>query len=199
MPISSPCIPLGEEPDILFTRLQAPFVSGVGAYSSNPISKLQFSDKVRYFPREMAFAQPEAFRLTSYAPLDDIIRLDVVEEPATGNPRGLIAFYANGAQRVLGQYRIGHHQLETYLEPRCLCLTFERPGIRPVLQLVRVTASPSCEEGHETHVLMRRRTCYPLTGFVCAQFDFDSISLRFADRDFNLASTLEGHVPTPIL
>ncbi len=191
MPISSPCIPLAEEPEILFTRLQAPFVSGIGAYSSNPVSEFQYSDKVRNFPREMAFAQPEPFRLTSYAPLDDVVRLDMVEEPATGVLRGLIFYYTNGAQRVVGQYQLGRHQLKTYLDPKCLCLKIEQPqGTRSVPQLIRATASPSCEEGHETHTRRQGRACYRLTGFVRAHFGFNSISLRFADRSFNLADAI---------
>ncbi|TQV96615.1 hypothetical protein V2A60_002998 [Cordyceps javanica] len=197
MPISSPCILLGEEPELLFTRLQAPFVSGVGAYSSNPVSKLQYSDEVRSFPREMAFAQPEPFRLTSYAPLDNVVRLDVVEEPTNGALRGLMLHYANGAQRVVGQYRIGQHQLKTYMEPKCLCLRSERPqgGGMMVPPLLRATASHSCEGGHEAHTRSRGRACYPLSGFVRAQFDFDSISFRFADHDFKLVDAMEGAVP----
>ncbi|ATY61052.1 hypothetical protein A9K55_005974 [Cordyceps militaris] len=188
MPLRSPYIPLGEEPELLFTRLQAPFVSGVGAYSSKPVSEFLYSEKIRNFPREMTFGQPDPFKLTSFAPLDDLVRLDIVEEPTAGVLRGLMLYYTNGAQRVVGQYRIGHHQLRTYMQPKCLCLKYDpQQGTIPVRQLVRATASPSCEEGHESHTRRQGFACFRLTGFIRAEFDFDTISLRFADRDSKLA------------
>ncbi|KAJ6786317.1 hypothetical protein PWT90_09328 [Aphanocladium album] len=198
MPLSSPCISVSEEPDVLFTRLQVSFVSGFGAYSTKPVSEFQYSDKIRNVPREMTFGQAEAFRLTSYAPLDDIVRLDLVEEPRNGTLRGLIFHYRNGAQRAVGQYQIGYHSLKTYQHPKCLCLKRERQQTaRPVPQGIRATASPSCEEGHETHIRKQGCACYPLTGYLRAQFDSDSISLRFAHRDFKLADAMEGPVPAP--
>ncbi|KAJ3474782.1 hypothetical protein NLG97_g9699 [Lecanicillium saksenae] len=175
-----------------------PMYTCFGGYSTKPVSEIRYSEKIRNVPMEMTFPQAEAFRLTSYAPLDDVVRLDLVEEPTNGTLRGLYFYYKNGAQRVVGQYRLGYHKLKTYLNPKCLCLRRERQQTsQPVPQAIRATASPSCEEGHETHTRSNGRACYRLTGYVRAQFDSDSILLRFADCQSRLTDAMEGPVPSP--
>lgn len=191
MPINVPCIPLSEEPEMLFTRLQISFVSGFGAYNSKQVSQLKYTDKVTHPPAAMTFGQYEAFKLTSYAPLDNIVRVDVAVEPISEALQGIIFYYTDGAQRSVGQYRIGYNAIQTYMNPACLCLRQEQlQGTRPAAHILRVTGSPSCHEGHETHTRENGCTCYRLTGFIRAQFDSESISLHFADREAQRAETM---------
>lgn len=200
MPIGSPCLPICEEPDVLFTRLQVSFVSAFGAYSGKPLSEFQYSDEVKRTSGEITFASAEPFKLTAFAKLDDLVRLDLIEHPTNGTLRGLLFYYTDGSQRLVGQYQIGHHSARTYMDPKCLCLRHERqrsPGMLP--QSIYATVSPSCEAGHETHTRRYGGACYKLTGFIRAQFDADTISLRFADRDLVLADALEGMQGEPPL
>lgn len=196
MPTSNQFIALGEEPEVLFTRLQVSFVSGIGAFSTKPIATPQYIDKVRRIPQEMMFGHFDAFRLTSYASLDGVVRLDVVEEPTIGALRGLVLYYSNGAQRALGQYKIGHHTIKTYMRPTCLCLGRQRRQLgRQFVHSIYAAGSPSTEQGHELHTRANGRACYRIQGFVRAQFDSDSISLRFATTALEVADSLQGAVP----
>lgn len=179
IPENCPCIPLGVEPDVLFTRLQVSAVSGVGAYSTKPVAELPLPDVI---PPEVLFGHHDSFRLTSYASLDDVTRVDLIENPATGAFQGMMMYYANGAQRTIGQYKIGHHMITSHMKPACVCLSrAQRQGKYRMIPVTIATCSATCNEGHETHTRSNTRACYRIAGIVRAQFEAESITLRFSD------------------
>jgi hypothetical protein len=159
-------------------------ITGIGAYSAQP-NMAKYLSEIRC---DMPFGR-QLRKLTSFAPLDDVVRIDIINHPETQSCRGMLLYYENGAQRCVGEYRIGYHVTETYTETDYLSLLSEarEPG---KLYVSRCTADQHSQHGDE-----RRWACYRVTGWVKVQFDPSSISMDFADGDKQIAYPLQGPMP----
>lgn len=81
----------------------------------------------------------------SLAPLASVERLSIFNHPRTGLCMGILLQYENGAQRSLGQCRLGVDPVQNYVKPAHICLhpqDYVRSGtsIRGQATMVRATS-----------------------------------------------------------
>lgn len=99
--IKNPWITFGEEPEILFTRQHACYLSGIRAYRTTPISELQYSAEARDIPSRIFTCRT---RLTFVKVIIHLFMMLFVwtwsrSQSVTGEMRGLLFHYSNGGQR----------------------------------------------------------------------------------------------------
>jgi hypothetical protein len=89
------------------------------------------------------------------APLENVIRIDTLHDPDTGFCRGMLLEYANGAQRAVGDCRVGVDPVTTYTRPVRLCIS---RGKRTLPRVEGVYAS-EWDDGREKKGWVMRVKC----------------------------------------
>jgi hypothetical protein len=118
--------------------------------------------------------------LSSSATLTNTVALHVFEDPASGFCRGIIVEYKNGAQRALGECRLGEHRVRVYKTPTHICMT--RRITRTIsCKDVRVKAVTDPDHRHERVEAMR---CYPMSGKLEFLFDREHTHIDHVSHDF---------------
>ncbi|EWG36253.1 hypothetical protein FVEG_14644 [Fusarium verticillioides 7600] len=98
-----------------------PHKRGHGIYGA--VSDKKGNGPSARFPRILPNRGCPPYRGCLYfeAPAKDIVHVGVYYEEASGYCRGLLLEYANGAQRALGQCRVGVDPFKSYDKPNWLC------------------------------------------------------------------------------
>ncbi|KAL2017530.1 hypothetical protein VTK56DRAFT_2022 [Thermocarpiscus australiensis] len=88
----------------------------------------------------------------SSAPLKDVVHVRVFCHEQTGFCRGILLGYENGAQRALGECRVGVDRVTVYARPVLICfrnsLENSEPRAREAFKLVTVECTSSAEHSH---------------------------------------------------
>ncbi|KAF5000543.1 hypothetical protein FGRMN_1710 [Fusarium graminum] len=87
----------------------------------------------------------------SSAPLENVTRVQVLEDDDSGFCKAILLDYANGARRALGNCRFGIDRAKTYLRPSYICYRAagHASGIRRDIPAVRVEAGCDANHDHE--------------------------------------------------
>lgn len=91
------------------------------------------------------------------APLEDVHRLRVFTDVQLGTFRGLILEYQNGAQRSIGECRMGMDKERVYRKPVSICISQEPGERRP-----HIKVKADCEPEHKHKADDWR--CYKMRG-----------------------------------
>ncbi|KFA81328.1 hypothetical protein S40288_08298 [Stachybotrys chartarum IBT 40288] len=129
-------------------------ISIVGSYSTKCLE----SELVAPFGHPECIIPPFQNAYPSWAPLENVIGLQVFYNEENGFCRGLLLEYENGAQRALGQCRIGVDPVHVYINPTHICFlrttysparapTYSPPRTPLQLKTVRV----GCASGEHNH------------------------------------------------
>ncbi|KFA79697.1 hypothetical protein S40288_09316, partial [Stachybotrys chartarum IBT 40288] len=129
-------------------------ISLVGSYSTKCLE----SEPMAPFGHPECIIPPFQNAYPSWAPLQNVIGLQVFYSEENGFCRGLLLEYENGAQRALGQCRIGLDPVHAYINPTHICflhITYSLPRAptysppRTPLQLKAVRVG--CASGEHNH------------------------------------------------
>ncbi|KAM0346229.1 hypothetical protein ACHAPU_005654 [Fusarium lateritium] len=87
----------------------------------------------------------------SSAPLENVTRVQVLEDDDSGFCKAILLDYGNGARRALGNCRLGIDRAKTYLRPSHICYRAagHASGIRRDIPAVRVEAGCNANHDHE--------------------------------------------------
>ena len=107
----------------------------------------------------------------SYASLDKVYSVQVFYQRDWEHCQGLLIVYEGGAQRALGQCRVGWDPYLTYIRPSVLCTAPRDP--RPNLQGHQFEVR--CVLGHELHKHQGYWRCYPMRGILQCWFKKNEI------------------------
>ncbi|KAF5609154.1 uncharacterized protein FSUBG_4164 [Fusarium subglutinans] len=109
----------GKEPTVFVYNV--PHKRGHSIYGA--VSDKKGDEPSAPFPRILPSGEcpPYRGRLHFEASAKDVVHVDVYYEEASGYCRGLLLEYANGAQRALGQCRVGIDPFKSCDKPKWLC------------------------------------------------------------------------------
>ncbi|KAF4972541.1 hypothetical protein FSARC_928 [Fusarium sarcochroum] len=114
--------------------------------------------------------------LQSVAPLEDIIQVQVFLSQKNGSCIGLLLYYENGAQRTLGQCRIGVDPFETHRQPTQICFK-SATFADPISEIRKEIAAFDCtREQFHSHIDDDWKCC-PLKG---------NLEVWFNDEEFRV-------------
>lgn len=119
---SAPNFVLADEPEaLLFAMESQNMVQTIGSYRSKPGTE-RYNSFVQHFPRpwptRLYRQNTDARSVFSVAPLRDVVIAKVYHQPGTTGTRGILFEYQNGAQRTVGEVRIGVDDFITYHNPK---------------------------------------------------------------------------------
>lgn len=126
-------------------------------------------------PQDLPRKKP-LFYPTNYttAPLRGVVRALTFPSPDGHHSRAMILHYADGAQRALGDCRVGIDQPEVWEMPRCICICNTVPTSQNMLRLTKFRFS---EPDHEQHT-EPGWTCHDMSGIVELWFGGDEFRIR---------------------
>ncbi|KAF5676218.1 hypothetical protein FCIRC_7139 [Fusarium circinatum] len=136
----------GKEPTVFVYNV--PHKRGHGIYGA--VSDKNGDDPSAPFPRVLPSGGCPLYRGRLYfeASAKDVVHVDVYYEEATGYCRGLLLEYANGAQRALGQCRVGIDPFKSCDKPNWLCYShsFDNKPFDRIRQ-----CKVECSTGSDSH------------------------------------------------
>jgi hypothetical protein len=146
---------------IIYDELEQRPVSVFGAYSTGVEKK---NLPVTPFSRPLVDDPPFPCAYVSLAPLECVSHVRIFNDEARGFCVGILFEYQNGAQRSLGQCRIGVDPSQDCAEPSHICLRrqiYSRPETPAPLQATMVKSTS--EQTHD-HDKQQGWTCYGMQG-----------------------------------
>ncbi|RSL80391.1 hypothetical protein CEP52_017394 [Fusarium oligoseptatum] len=99
----------------------------------------------------------------SLAPLESVNRISIFNNKPTGRCMGILLQYQNGAQRSLGQCRVGVDPVEDYVKPVHICFhrqSYVRSGTSVQVQETMVRGTSRREHDHDE----QGWTCFEMEG-----------------------------------
>ncbi|KAJ3529490.1 hypothetical protein NM208_g9731 [Fusarium decemcellulare] len=146
---------------IIYNTLELEPVSVIGAYPTGKEENTPIAPFRHPFIGDPPF--PNAY--FSSAPLESVNRICIFSNKHIGMCIGILLQYENGAQRSLGQCRVGIDPTEDYVKPVRICFrrqVYTRLGVSGELQATRVRVSSS-GPGHHVHY-EQGWTCFEMQG-----------------------------------
>lgn len=145
-------------PDAKFRTTASPSALIHDVPELNPIS---------IFGAHSAGGRPFRNAVLSTAPLGNVRRLSVFRGGPKGFCTGMLLEYADGAQRALGQCRVGVDPVEAHAGPSGICLglrLYTEAGVAVWLQTTDVRVAGGEECGHEREGAGVGYSCFPMRG-----------------------------------
>ncbi|KID82755.1 hypothetical protein MGU_09924 [Metarhizium guizhouense ARSEF 977] len=145
---------------IIYNTSQLRPISVIGAYTT------QKDDNLPIDPFRCPLIEknpPFRDACFSLSPLNGTSRIRLFNDKDNGFCLGILLEFNNGAQRSLGQCRVGIDRSEDYQKPVCICIrrqSYTRPEITGLLQATTVTCTERQEHSHGS----REWTCFRLQG-----------------------------------
>lgn len=103
------------------------------------------------YQNPMSLSPPFEHAYFSHAQLDDVASVEIYHDKALRICRGVVVRYKNGAERALGQCRLGVDALRVYRHPTCFCYRktkYLRPGTRVERDSVDIECNTNAEHDH---------------------------------------------------
>jgi hypothetical protein len=171
---------LSEAPTtLIYNELESQPVSVFGAY---PTEVEEDSRPATPFSQPLIDDAPFPHAYFSLAPLERVNRVRVFNNELTGFCVGILFHYHNGAQRALGQCRIGIDPFKDCEKPSRICLhrcTYGRPGTPARLQATMVKSTSGQKHDHDEQ---QDWTCFQMQG---------RLEFWFSCEETNLAVILD--------
>ncbi|POR37352.1 Uncharacterized protein TPAR_02437 [Tolypocladium paradoxum] len=187
-PDVEPNFVLADEPEMLiFTMEELNGVKTIGSYSPRA-AQGRYSTSVAQLPRSWPDSTPFDDPYFASAPLEKVVQVTVFTRNSSPGCRGFLFEYENGAQRAVGDCRLGSDACTTYSRPRSMCTRLGEPGVDS--EIARDLSTTSIEFSGLTehgHGLGEGYHCFPMSGvlkfwFNCEKIGID-VSLLPEDRD----------------
>ncbi|OAA79129.1 hypothetical protein LEL_02615 [Akanthomyces lecanii RCEF 1005] len=103
------------------------------------------------YQNPMSLSPPFEHAYFSHAQLDDVASIEIYHDKALRICRGVVVRYKNGAERALGQCRLGVDAMRVYWHPTCFCYRktkYLRPGTRVERDSVDIECNTNAEHDH---------------------------------------------------
>ncbi|KIH89978.1 hypothetical protein SPBR_00261 [Sporothrix brasiliensis 5110] len=110
---------------LVFSIGDSELLAVAGAYDAipRPPSPVTLAPPFGALPTREPARANDYSNFVSTAPIDTpVARITVFSDPTYGFDRGLLVEYATGAQRALGQCRVGVDETTVFDRPQCLCV-----------------------------------------------------------------------------
>ena len=154
---------------LIYNREERANVSVIGAYPEAASSSGSKHFETIESPRHCPFTFPNAWNAINFssAPLDNVTGVEtfLFNHRREGSfCRGLILTYENGAQRALGDCRLGVDLSRTYKNPQILCVLEEWPvSAESGREMTRLVKLQFAEDYPHSHDYLRWK-CYKMSG-----------------------------------
>jgi hypothetical protein len=164
---------------IIYNELESQPVSVFGAYPTEAGEK---NWPTTPFSQPLIDDPPFPYAYFSLAPLERVNRVSIFNDELSGFCVGILFKYQNGAQRSLGQCRIGVDPFKDCTKPSRICFrrrTYGRCGTPARLQATMVKSTNGQKHGHDEQ-----------QGWTCCQMQ-GRLEFWFSCEETNLAVILD--------
>lgn len=95
---------------------------------------------------------PSGPALFSSVSLESVTCIEIFEGIKTGTPAGILFYYENGAQRAVGNCRIGLDSAQTYIKPTRLCWQSISKRPNSMRAICKLDSGDYSKHQHRTHL-----------------------------------------------
>ncbi|CAJ0547345.1 Ff.00g040990.m01.CDS01 [Fusarium sp. VM40] len=159
---------------IIYNELELQPVSVFGAY---PTEVRKDSRPATPFSQPLIEQPQFPYAYFSLAPLERVDRIRIFNDELSGFCVGILFGYQNGAQRSVGQCRIGNDPFKDCAKPSRICLhrhNYGRSGTPARLQATMVKSTSGQKHDHDEQ---QDWTCFQMQGRLDFWFSFKETSL----------------------